>query len=534
MARTTSQLKMGYYPTPVSEMELIKAKIQINKTENETVSVLDMCCGTGEFKTIFPDLDLYGVELDYERYKIASEKLHVVWGDALSELTCTNNVFSCLYLNPPYDWSASEKVSERMESIFLRKTLRYLKKYGLLVFVIPRKVLSKCSRVLANNFKQIQVLAFSPDEYDAFKQIVVFGYRENGIDKETEDYLNHVSDSEELIISRLGEDDSQFILNPGTHPKTFLTKRLDPESVRNKLLKTRFKLSDLYRKEPIGTINTIMPLRQGHKAMLLASGQMNGVYGTGESRILIKTTSKEQLLIDIISENKTRGRKVLVYAEYTGSKDITGDLDELLTIQGISTLILKSTVQAERRQQWIEQQLKANHYDCMICNPRLVQTGLDLLDFPTIVYFQTGTSVYVLRQASRRSWRIGQTQPVNIHFLCYKETMQARLLTLMAKKMETSLSIEGDLDENGLSALSDSGDNLILEMARSIMNNTSFGSLDTAWKSYRKTEQKITGIPVIPIKKEEERTDNVIQFVRPKTVERLKPQKMVQLTLFAI
>ena len=43
-----------------------------------------------------------------------------------------------------------------------------------------------------------------------------------------------------------------------------------------------------------------------------------------------------------------------------------------------------------------------------ICHPKLVQTGLDLLEFPTIFFVQTGYSIYTLRQASRRSWRIGQ------------------------------------------------------------------------------------------------------------------------------
>ncbi|MEL7893404.1 DEAD/DEAH box helicase, partial [Pseudomonas aeruginosa] len=40
-----------------------------------------------------------------------------------------------------------------------------------------------------------------------------------------------------------------------------------------------------------------------------------------------------------------------------------------------------------------------------------VKTGLDLLDFPTIAFMQTGYKVYTLQQAARRSWRIGQKHP---------------------------------------------------------------------------------------------------------------------------
>jgi hypothetical protein len=43
--------------------------------------------------------------------------------------------------------------------------------------------------------------------------------------------------------------------------------------------------------------------------------------------------------------------------------------------------------------------------------------GLDLLDFPTIPFYETGTSIYALRQASRRSWRIGQRRNVKVKFL---------------------------------------------------------------------------------------------------------------------
>ena len=57
----------------------------------------------------------------------------------------------------------------------------------------------------------------------------------------------------------------------------------------------------------------------------------------------------------------------------------------------------------------------------MICHPRLVQTGLDLIDFPTLIWYETDYSVYVMRQASRRSWRIGQTRPVKVVFMSLPE-----------------------------------------------------------------------------------------------------------------
>ena len=71
----------------------------------------------------------------------------------------------------------------------------------------------------------------------------------------------------------------------------------------------------------------------------------------------------------------------------------------------------------------------------LVCHPRLVQTGLDLVEFPTICWYETDYSVYTMRQASRRSWRIGQTQPVQVVFMAYRNTLQADALKLVAKKL---------------------------------------------------------------------------------------------------
>jgi hypothetical protein len=58
------------------------------------------------------------------------------------------------------------------------------------------------------------------------------------------------------------------------------------------------------------------------------------------------------------------------------------------------------------------------------CHPKLVETGLDLLAFPTLYFYQTGYSPHTLRQASRRSWRIGQKHPVKVKFFVSKATTQ--------------------------------------------------------------------------------------------------------------
>ena len=87
-----------------------------------------------------------------------------------------------------------------------------------------------------------------------------------------------------------------------------------------------------------------------------------------------------------------------------------------------------------------------------------------------MVWFETDYSVYVSRQASRRSWRIGQTRPVKVVYMSYRNTLQADALKLVAKKLQSSLAIEGELPEDGLAAFGDEGDDMMMALARKIVS----------------------------------------------------------------
>ncbi|MBU0769442.1 MAG: hypothetical protein KJ687_10155, partial [Proteobacteria bacterium] len=215
------------------------------------------------------------------------------------------------------------------------------------------------------------------------------------------------------------------------------------------------------------------------------------IIATAEA-VPIDTTQKELRLLQIVKDNIRRGRKTLVYAEFTGTRDILPTIVQQLEKDGIRSLVLKSTVQAEKRQKWIEDHLIKADFNVLLCNPKLVQTGLDLIDFPEIIFFQTGYSIYVLRQASRRSWRIGQGRDVRVSFLCNQGTMQARAMNLIAKKLETALAIEGDLTDQGLVALSDGGGvgSLVIELAKSLLQNECIKGVETVWTDFRKKEFK--------------------------------------------
>ena len=84
-----------------------------------------------------------------------------------------------------------------------------------------------------------------------------------------------------------------------------------------------------------------------------------------------------------------------------------------------------------------------------------------------------------MRQASRRSWRIGQNRPVKVIYMAYRGTLQADALKLVAKKLQSSLAVEGELPEDGLAAYGDDGDDLMMALARQIVGGDAQADAET-------------------------------------------------------
>ena len=112
---------------------------------------------------------------------------------------------------------------------------------------------------------------------------------------------------------------------------------------------------------------------------------------------------KEKALIDMVAAERMEGRRVLVYATHTGTRDITGRMDDMLTRHGFRVAVMKSeAVAPERWKAWVADECHPvkQGIDVLICHPRLVQTGLDLIDFPTLIWYETEFSVFQSTQKS--------------------------------------------------------------------------------------------------------------------------------------
>jgi len=167
-----------------------------------------------------------------------------------------------------------------------------------------------------------------------------------------------------------------------------------------------------------------------------------------------------------------------------------------LARNGVRAEIIRSQVKPELREDWLREKVNQD-VQVVIGNPMLVQTGLDLLDFPTIIFYQTGYSIFTLRQASRRSWRIGQDKRVRIHYLHYRGTMQERALELVGKKLSASLAIEGKLTGDGLASLC-SGEDMTLMLAKALVEGRAIEGAETVWRTLNRRRQEPSHGNIVP------------------------------------
>jgi hypothetical protein len=198
---------------------------------------------------------------------------------------------------------------------------------------------------------------------------------------------------------------------------------------------------------------------------------------------------KEQALLDICKREIGQGNQVWVYCTMTDKRDVQPRLKRLLEEIGLRVGILRAnTVKPRKRLTWIAEQ--GPKVDVVLSHAELVKTGVDFFgrnpaggfafNFNCIVFYETGYSLFTLRQAARRAWRLGQARDCRTYYLHYQGTMQQRAIQLMARKMGAAMAIDGQLNMEGLSAMDDDG-SAAMQLARSISESIDEADIQRNW-----------------------------------------------------
>ncbi|MFF0828855.1 helicase-related protein [Brevibacillus sp. NPDC003359] len=188
--------------------------------------------------------------------------------------------------------------------------------------------------------------------------------------------------------------------------------------------------------------------------------------------------AKLRRLIDIVKKELAEDRGIVIYTKYSDAYEMNEYLQNQLAEEGISSEILSSSTGTLQRFEWLERQAKLGT-KVIICNSSIVQVGLDLLMWPTIIYYQLDYDINIVRQSSRRAWRIGQDRVCRVYYLVYDLSQQLnQFMTIMAKRGHAMLA-EGRIDRSELAQYSRDASSA---MAGDIADSLDGTSVAAMWK----------------------------------------------------
>jgi hypothetical protein len=205
---------------------------------------------------------------------------------------------------------------------------------------------------------------------------------------------------------------------------------------------------------------------------------------------------KEEWLVSTVKAELAAGRKVVVYVRQTGTRDIRSRLVQVLGQGGVGgVVVLNPSVPPRKREAW----LKRQNAGVLITNPKLVETGLDLVEYATVVFYEVEYSLYTLWQACRRVWRLGQTRPVKAYYLAYEDTLEDKAYSLIGAKIKASQLVYGDDVAGAL--VEDAGDaSLVIALVEAIKEGEDL-RLDAGTHIFADTRdvvtQSVMGSPVL-------------------------------------
>ena len=321
MARIESVAKAGYYPTPPRVTTLIASAMNAHpkrRSNRRGCRILDPCCGDGEAAATVThkvkNLGLlpttYGVELNKERAQAARSTLDEVLNCDFFHTTIAHDSFDLLWLNPPYDLESPEGTARRTETAYLKRCIPYLKKEsGILVFIIPKNALADSASTISREFRNIHCLDFPRPERDNFGQIAVTGVRKPQPlpNPELTLQLRNISWGE-TSIRNIADPPSTWHL---TFPREshepgdilFASQRIDVElalaEAASKGILSAPSVRERFWPTRQLTTRPILPLRQGHIALMTAAGFLDNQVLTGaedQDDLIIKgRTYKESI-----------------------------------------------------------------------------------------------------------------------------------------------------------------------------------------------------------------------------------------------
>ncbi|WP_030197856.1 DEAD/DEAH box helicase [Streptomyces sp. NRRL S-87] len=177
-----------------------------------------------------------------------------------------------------------------------------------------------------------------------------------------------------------------------------------------------------------------------HPAQYLKEASPRTAHRSGKLALL------DELLDTILAE----GASVLVFTQYVSMARI---LEQHLEARGVACQLLHGGTPVARREELVDR-FQSGEVPVFLLSLKAAGTGLNLTRAGHVVHYDRWWNPAVEEQATDRAYRIGQTQPVQVHRLVAEGTVEDRIAELLAAKRALADAVLGS-GEAALTELTD-------------------------------------------------------------------------------
>ena len=194
----------------------------------------------------------------------------------------------------------------------------------------------------------------------------------------------------------------------------------------------RETLAEIERAEGIARRGLVLKLLTVLKQICNHPAQYLKDHGLKETgRALAGRSGKLELLDELLDTILAEGGSVLVFTQYVEMGRL---LERHLAGRGIATSFLHGQVPVRRREEMVDA-FQAGQVPVFLLSLKAAGVGLNLTRAGHVVHYDRWWNPAVEEQATDRAYRIGQTQPVQVHRLITEGTVEERIAeTLKAKR----------------------------------------------------------------------------------------------------
>lgn len=143
----------------------------------------------------------------------------------------------------------------------------------------------------------------------------------------------------------------------------------------------------------------------------------------------------DELLETILAEDGS----VLVFTQYVAMARL---LEQHLAARGVATQLLHGGTPIARREEMVDR-FQAGRAPVFLLSLKAAGTGLNLTRAGHVIHYDRWWNPAVEEQATDRAYRIGQTQPVQVHRLLTEGTVEDRIAQLLASKRQLADAVLG-------------------------------------------------------------------------------------------